>query len=119
MLIDCLIFTATEWKPDRSKTTHVWAHHSASARAWYFPHPLTNEREDDIVNLPRNVMLDFEPLPPASFRGTDVFAYRLGTAHLEDTQLDRDWVAADPPAIVFSEPKDECGWDGISEQELG
>ena len=112
--LTCLIFTATEWKGERSGATFVWAQQLESNRAWYFPVPLTNEREGDMENLPSSVAPHFQRLPAAHYRSDDVFAYRLGTGQMDEEELDRDWIAAPPLAVVFREPKDECDWDGVS-----
>jgi hypothetical protein len=112
--LTCLIFTAQEWNGDGFDPTRVWAQHLESNRNWFFRVPLTNRSEEDILNLPRSVMLHFEPLPGAHFRTEDVFAYRMGTAHMNEEDLDRDWVAAPALSVVFRDPKDECDWDGVS-----
>jgi hypothetical protein len=47
-------------------------------------------------------------------RSDDAFAYRLGTAQMDEEELERNWIASPPLAVVFREPKDECDWDGVS-----
>jgi hypothetical protein len=113
-VLTCLIFTATEWQGERSGASIIWAQIPESNRAWYFPVSLTNDPEEDMKNLPSSVLRRFQPLPAAHHRGDDVFAFRLGTAHMDEEELDRDWIAAPPLAVVFREPKDECDWDGVS-----
>ena len=66
--LTCLIFTATEWKGERSGATFVWAQELESNRAWYFPVALTNEPEEDIENLPPSVLRYFQRLPAAHHR---------------------------------------------------
>ncbi len=114
-MLTCLIFVATEWQGDRLDKRLVWAQHPESGRDWYYAEPLTNDHEDDILNLPRSVMLRFEPLPVAHFRNSEVFAFRMGIAEMDGADLNRDWIAAKAPAIVFREPKDECDWSGLPE----
>jgi hypothetical protein len=113
-ILTCLVFTAREWNGERSEETFVWAQLSESNRAWYFPVPLTNEPEEDIENLPPSVARHFQQLPAAHYRSDDVCAFRLGTGYLDEAELDRDWIAAPPLAVVFREPKieDECDWEG-------
>ena len=104
-MVACLIYTAREWDGERFEARHIWAQ-SESNRAWYFPTPLTNDAEDDLLNLPRSVMLNFEALPAAHYRGGDVAAYRMGIALMDEGDLDRDWIAARSLSVVFQEPKD-------------
>jgi len=52
------------------------------------------------------VMLNFEALPAAHYRGGDVAAYRMGIALMDEGDLDRDWIAARSLSVVFQEPKD-------------
>jgi hypothetical protein len=110
-VLTCLIFTATEWQGERSGASIIWAQIPESNRAWYFPVQRTNGPEEDIENLPSSVLRRFQRLPAAHHRSDDVFAFRLGTAHMDEEELDRDWIAAPPLAVVFREPKDECDWD--------
>jgi hypothetical protein len=112
-VLTCLIFTAREWHGERAGSTLVWAQLPESNRAWYFPVPLTNKPEEDIENLPSSVVRHFQRLPAAHHRSADVFAFRLGTSHLEEQDLNRDWIAAPSPPVIFREPKDECDWDGV------
>jgi hypothetical protein len=112
--LTCLIFTAIESSGERSGSRFVWARQPETNRAWYFPVPLTNELEDDVEYLPLGVVRHFQQLPAAHYRSDDGFAFRLGIAQMEEEELDRDWIAAPPLAIVFREPKDECDWDGVS-----
>ena len=112
-ILTCLIFTAREWTGERSEATFVWAQLPESRRAWYFPVPLTNDPEEDIENLPSSVVRYFQPLRAAHHRSGDVFAFRLGIGHMDEEELDRDWIAAAPPVVFFREPKDECDWDDI------
>jgi hypothetical protein len=109
--LTCLVFTATEWKGERSGATFVWAQEVESNRAWYFPVALTNEPEEDIENLPPSVLRYFQRLPAAHHRSDVVFAFRLGTGYLDEEELNREWIAAPPLAIVFREPKDEDDGD--------
>ena len=113
-VLTCLIFTATEWQGERSGASIIWAHIPESNRAWYFPVPLTNDPEEDIENLPASVVRYSQRLPAAHHRSADVFAFRLGTAYMDEEELGRNWIAATPLTIVFQEPKDECDWDGVS-----
>jgi hypothetical protein len=113
-VLTCLIYTAREWNGDRSGATLLWAQLLESNRAWYFPARLTNEPEEDIENLPGSVVRYFQRLPAAHYRSSDVFAFRLGTGYLDEEELNCNWIAARPLAVVFREPKDECDWDGVS-----
>jgi hypothetical protein len=102
-LLTCLIFSATEWNGERSGARLLWAQLPESNRAWYFPEPLTNEREDDIDNLPPSVVHRFQRLPAAEHRSRGVFAHRLGKVPMDEEELDRDWIAATPLAVIFRE----------------
>jgi hypothetical protein len=98
-VLTCLIFTATEWQGERSGATLLWAQIPESDRAWYYPVPLTNEPEEDVENLPSSVIIRFQRLPATHYRGDDAFAYRLGTAQMDEEELDRVWIAA-PPLVL-------------------
>lgn len=104
-MLTCLIYTAREWNGERFEAKRIWAQ-SESNRAWYFPTPLTNDPEEDLLNLPRSVMLNFEILPAAHYRDECVAAYRMGLALMDEGDLDRDWVSASAPSVMFQEPKD-------------
>jgi hypothetical protein len=110
--LTCLIFTATEWNGERSGATFAWAQQVESNRAWYFPVALKNEPEEDIENLPPSALRYFQRLPAAHHRSSEVFAFRLGTAYLDEEELNRNWIAAPPLAVVFREPKalEEAGF---------
>jgi hypothetical protein len=105
-LVTCLIFTARVWNGKRSGETFVWAQLTSSNRSWYYPISLANEPEDDIENLPLSVAHRFQRLPPAHHRSRDVSAHRLGKVLMDEAELNRDWIAATPPDVVFREPKD-------------
>lgn len=113
-ILTCLFFTAREWNGERSGAALLWAQLPESKRAWYYPLPLMNEPEEDIENLPPSVVPRFQRLPAAHHRSDNVFAFRLGTGQMDEGELDREWIAAAPPTVVFREPKDECDWDGVS-----
>jgi hypothetical protein len=49
---------------------------------------------------------DFSDSPPAHHRSRDVSAHRLGKVLMDEAELNRDWIAATPPDVVFREPKD-------------
>lgn len=93
-LITCVIYVAKNILKD-SEDRHVWAL-AESDRVWYFPVPLTCQPEESMHSLPASVMQHFQPLEPTHYGSPDAFAYRMGVTQLDEAELERNWIVANP-----------------------
>lgn len=105
-MFQCLVFLAQKCTKDGFGPAYYWL--QSADRAWCIRAPFSSfELESAPAHLPSKVILTFKRLEPAMNRSDDLWAIRLGTAEMNETDLDHDWVAAPHPHVNFREPVHE------------
>jgi hypothetical protein len=101
--VTCLVFLGSEVDGGVFKPENYWL--QSANKAWKRPAPFRSfDREDALAALPTSIRLFFEPLDPAMIRGRGFWALRLGMTEMDEDGLDREWISAPHPAVVFREP---------------